>query len=172
VLGPEIARTSLGGPGAWAAISTASAIGAVLGGTLGLRWNPRYPLRAMFVTSLIGTSPLLVLLAAVAPLPALLAAAVASGMSISFFNLVWFAVVQRRIPGEELSRVSSWDALGSYAITPIGLAAAGPIGIALGISTTLYAAAALGVLGTVAVLAVPSVRNLTDDPSGGDQCRS
>src|ERR1019366_6091869 len=53
VLGPEIARTSLGGPGAWAAISTASGIGAVLGGTLGLRWNPRYPLRAMFVTSLI-----------------------------------------------------------------------------------------------------------------------
>jgi len=172
VLGPEIARTSLGGPGAWAAISTASGIGAALGGTLGLRWNPRYPLRAMFVTSLIGTSPLLVLLAAVAPLPALLAAAVISGMSISFFNLVWFAVVQRRIPGEELSRVSSWDALGSYAITPIGLAAAGPIGIALGISTTLYAAAALGVLGTVAVLAVPSVRNLTYDPSGGDQCRS
>lgn len=167
VLGPEIARTSLGGPGAWAAISTASGIGAVLGGTLGLRWNPRYPLRAMFVTSLIGTSPLLVLLAAVAPLPALLVAAVISGMSISFFNLVWFAVVQRRIPGEELSRVSSWDALGSYAITPIGLAAAGPIGIALGISTTLYAAAALGVLGTVAVLAVPSVRNLTDDPSDG-----
>ena len=169
VLGPEIARTSLGGPGAWAAISTASGIGAILGGTLGLRWNPRYPLRAMFVTSLIGTSPLLVLLAAAAPLPALLAAAVISGMSISFFNLVWFAVVQRRIPGEELSRVSSWDALGSYAITPIGLAAAGPIGIALGISTTLYAAAALGVLGTLAVLAVPSVRNLTDDPRGGEQ---
>jgi MFS family permease len=169
VLGPEIARTSLGGPGAWAAISTASGIGAVLGGTLGLRWKPRYPLRAMFVTSLIGTSPLLVLLAAVAPLPALLAAAVISGMSISFFNLVWFAVVQRRIPGEELARVSSWDALGSYAIAPIGLAAAGPIGIALGFSTTLYAAAALGVLGTVAVLAVPSVRNLTDDPSGDEE---
>jgi MFS family permease len=167
VLGPEIARTSLGGPGAWAAISTASGIGAVLGGTLGLRWNPRYPLRAMFVTSLIGTSPLLVLLAVVAPLPALLAAAVISGMSISFFNLVWFAVVQRQIPGEALSRVSSWDSLGSYAITPIGLAAAGPIGIALGISTTLYAAAALGALGTIAVLAVPSVRNLTDDPSAG-----
>jgi MFS family permease len=168
VLGPEIARTSLGGPAAWAAISTASGIGAVLGGTLGLRWNPRYPLRAMFVTSLIGTTPLLVLLGAAAPLPVLLVASVISGMSISFFNLVWFAVVQRRIPGEELSRVSSWDALGSYAITPIGLAAAGPIGIALGISTTLYAAAALGVLGTAAVLAVPSVRNLKDEPSSDD----
>jgi MFS family permease len=169
VLGPEIARTSLGGPGAWAAISTATGIGAILGGAVGLRWNPRYPLRAMFVASLIGTSPLLVLLAAVAPLPALLAAAVLSGMAISFFNLVWFAVVQRRIPGEELSRVSSWDALGSYAITPIGLAAAGPIGAALGFSTTLYAAATMGLLGTVAVLAVPSVRNLKYDASGDEQ---
>lgn len=161
VLGPEVARTSLGGPGAWAAISTASGLGAVLGGIFGLRWHPRFPLRAMFVTSLIGTSPLLVLLAAAAPLPALLGAALISGTSISFFNLVWFTVVQRKIPGTELSRVSSWDALGSYVISPIGLAAAGPVGVALGIPTTLYAAAALGVLGTLAVLAVPSVRNLT-----------
>jgi len=167
VLGPEIARASLGGAGAWAAISSATGIGAVLGGTIGLRWDPRHPLRAMFVTSLIGTTPLLVLLAAVAPLPALLAAALLSGMAISFFNLVWFAVVQRRIPGAELSRVSSWDALASYAVTPIGLAAAGPIGIALGFSTTLYAAAALGVLGTAAVLAVPSVRNLAYEPGAG-----
>jgi MFS family permease len=162
VLGPEVARTSLGGPAAWAAIGTASGIGALLGGTFGLRWHPRFPLRAMFVTSLLGTSPLLALLAASAPLPALLGAAVISGMSITFFNLVWFTVVQQRIPGEELSRISSWDALGSYVISPIGLAAAGPIGIALGIPTTLYAAAALGVLSTLAVLAVPSVRNLTN----------
>jgi hypothetical protein len=64
--------------------------------------------------------------------------------------------------------VSSWDALASDAITPIGLAAAGPIGVALGFSTTLYACAALGVIGTAAVLAVPSVRNLTNDPSRDD----
>jgi hypothetical protein len=64
--------------------------------------------------------------------------------------------------------VSSWDALGSYVISPIGLAAAGPVGIALGAPTTLYAAAALGALGTVAVLAVPSVRNLTYGPAGGE----
>ena len=163
VLGPEVARTSLGGPAAWAAISTAAGLGAVLGGIFGLRWHPRFPLRAMFVISLIGTSPLLVLLAATAPLPALLGAALISGMSISFFNLVWFTVVQRKIPGTELSRVSSWDALGSYVITPIGLAAAGPVGVALGIPATLYAAAALGALGTLAVLAVPSVRNLTGE---------
>jgi MFS family permease len=165
VLGPEVARTSLGGAAAWAAISSASGLGAVLGGIFGLRWRPRHPLRAMFVIALIGTTPLVVLLAATAPLALLLVAAVISGMSISFFNLVWFTVLQHRVPGEELSRVSSWDALGSYVISPIGLAAAGPVGIALGIPATLYGAAALGVLATAAVLAVPSVRNLADEPA-------
>lgn len=163
VLGPEIARVSLGGPGAWAAITASSGLGAVLGGTSGLRWSPRFPLRAMFVVSVLGTTPLLVLLAAPAPLAALLVAAVISGMSITFFNLVWFTVVQRKIPGEELSRVVSWDALGSYVASPIGLAAAGPIGAAIGASATLYGAAGLGALGSLAVLGVPSVRNLTYD---------
>ena len=166
VLGPEVARASLGGPAAWAAISTASGVGAVLGGTSGLRWHPRFPLRAMFVTSVIGTTPILVLLGATAPLPTLLVAAVLWGMSISFFNLVWFTVVQRKIPGEELSRVVSWDALGSYVANPIGLAAAGPIAIAIGIPATLYASAGLGALGSLAVLAVPSVRNLGYDDEG------
>jgi MFS family permease len=171
VLGPEVARASLGGPGAWAAISTAAGVGALLGGWWGLRWQPRFPLRAMFVTSVIGTTPVLLLLGAVAPLPALLAASVLSGMSISFFNLVWFTVVQRKIPGAELSRVVSWDALGSYVATPIGLAAAGPLGVALGIPATLYGAAALGAAGTLAVLTVPSVRNLRYEPGDANAAR-
>jgi MFS family permease len=166
VLGPQVARTSLGGPGAWAAITTASGLGAVLGGASGLRWQPRFPLRAMFVVALIGTTPLTVLLAARAPLAALLVAAVLSGMSITFFNLVWFTVVQRKIPGEELSRVVSWDALGSYVISPVGLAAAGPIAIAIGIPATLYGAAVLGVLATLAVLGVRPVRDLTYETAG------
>jgi hypothetical protein len=119
----------------------------------------------VFATSVVGTPALLALLAAAAPLPALLAAAVVSGVSLSFLNLVWFTVVQRAIPPDELSRVSSWDSLGSYAISPLGLAAAGPIALALGVSATLYAAAALFVLVTVAALAVPSVRNLTAVPT-------
>jgi predicted MFS family arabinose efflux permease len=169
VLGPEVARISLGGPAAWAAISTARGVGAVLGGVVGLRWRPRFPLRAMFATSIVGTPALLVLLAVAAPLSALLAAAVVSGIAISFFNLVWFTVVQRAIPPEELSRVSSWDSLGSYAISPVGLAAAGPIAIAFGISTTLWAAAALFVLVSVVPLAVPSVRNLAAGaPAAGE----
>jgi MFS family permease len=169
VLGPEVARSSLGGAGAWAAIGATSGAGAVLGGTAGLRWQPAFPLRAMFLGSIVGTTPLLVLLGVAAPLPLLLAAAVLWGMSISFFNLVWFTVVQRKIPGPELSRVISWDALGSYVAAPIGLALVGPIGVSLGIPATFYGAAVLGVLASAAVLAVPSVRNLT---YGADEASS
>lgn len=165
VLGPEVARISLGGPAAWAAISTARGIGAVLGGAVGLRWHPHFPLRAVFAASLLGTPALLALLAAAAPLPALLAAALVSGMALTLFNLIWFTVEQRAIPPGELSRVSSWDSLGSFAASPVGLAAAGPIAVAVGISTALYGAAAVFVLSSVAALAVPSIRNLSAAPS-------
>jgi predicted MFS family arabinose efflux permease len=169
VLGPEVARLSLGGPAAWAAISTARGIGAVLGGAVGLRWHPRFPLRAVFAVSLLGSPALLVLLAAAAPLAALLAAAIVSGIALTLFNLIWFTVVQRAIPPGELSRVSSWDALFSFAANPVGLAAAGPIAIAVGISTTLYGTAAVFVLASVAALAVPSIRNLSAAPGQPDR---
>jgi len=160
VLGPEVARRSLGGPAAWAAISTASGIGAVLGGSVGMRWRPRFPLRAIFAWSLVGTPALLALLADAAPLAALVTAAVVSGATLTLLNLTWFTVVQREIPRDELSRVSSWDTLGSYAINPVGLAVAGPVAVTVGIAATLYAAAAFFVLITLIVLAVPSVRDL------------
>ena len=160
VLGPEVARRSLGGPAAWAAISTASGIGAVLGGSVGMRWRPRFPLRAIFAWSLVGTPALLALLADAAPLAAMVTAAVVSGATLTLLNLTWFTVVQREIPRDELSRVSSWDTLGSYAINPVGLAVAGPVAVTVGIAATLYAAAAFFVLITLIVLAVPSVRDL------------
>jgi hypothetical protein len=47
----------------------------------------------------------------------------------------------------------------------VGLAATGPIALAVGVSSTLYAGAALYVLVTVAALAVPSVRRLAAAPA-------
>jgi len=64
VLGPQVARSSLGGPGAWAAISTALGLGALLGGVLGMRWRPRHPLRAAFLAFLLAGPALFVALAA------------------------------------------------------------------------------------------------------------
>ena len=161
VLGPQVARLSLGGPGAWAAISTALGLGAVLGGMIGLRWRPRHPLRAAFISFLIAGPALLVLLAAHAPLALILAAALIDGSSGTLFNVFWFTAQQQEIPPAELSRVSSWDYLGSLALQPVGLAVSGPIGAAIGLSTTLYAAAGLFLVLLLTVLAVPSVRNFS-----------
>ena len=43
VLGPYIAKQSLGGPGAWAVIVTGEAIGSLAGGIAGLRFRPSRP---------------------------------------------------------------------------------------------------------------------------------
>lgn len=159
VLGPAVARESLGGAGAWATIAAALGIGSIAGGALALRWKPHHPVRAGFLATLVGEPILLALLGAGGPLAAIVVFAVVSGAAASIFNVYWFTLLQREIPDEELSRVSSWDYLGTYALQPIGLAAVGPIAVVFGISTTLYAAGALAALTTCIVLAMPAVRN-------------
>ena len=51
VLGPLVAKTHLGGAAAWAAILISGALGAILGGMLGLRIRPRRPLVTTLATS-------------------------------------------------------------------------------------------------------------------------
>lgn len=163
VLGPEVARTSLGGAGAWAAISTGLGLGALLGGLVGLRWRPRYPLRAAFIAFLTAGPAMYALLAAHAPVPVIAILAVVDGGSGTVFNTLWFTALQRDVPPGELSRVSSWDYLGSLAILPIGQAVSGPVGEAIGISTTLYGAGLLFAVLLLGVLAIPAVRNFRVD---------
>jgi MFS family permease len=164
VLGPEVCEKALGGPGAWAAISAVTGVGAVAGGVFALRWKPAHPLRAAFTISLFGAPLTLLLLGAHAVLWLILLTALIEGVTGTFFNAVWFTAVQQAVPAEEISRVTSWDVVGSYALQPVGLALAGPIAAVIGISTTLYAAGGIFLLITLAVIAVPSIRNFTGPP--------
>jgi len=166
VLGPDVAKNYLGGPGAWAAISAVTGVGAIAGGLLALRWKPTHPLRAAFTIGLFGAPLTLLLLGAHAALWVILVTALIEGVTGSFFNAVWFTAMQQAVPADELSRVTSWDAVGSYALAPVGLALAGPIGEAVGVSTTLYAAGGFFLLITLALIAVPSIRNFTGAPQG------
>jgi MFS family permease len=164
VLGPQVARSSLGGPAAWAAISATLGVGAILGAMLGMRWRPRHPLRVAFIGFLIAGPALFVLLAAHAPLALILPVALIDGGSGALFNVFWFTALQGDVPSAELSRVSSWDWMGTLGLQPIGLAASGPVAAAIGVATTLYGAAALFLVLIGAVLAVPAVRNFTGRP--------
>jgi len=161
VLGPAVARSHLGGAGAWAAISAALGAGAVAGGLAGLRWRPRRPLRVAFLVFLVSGPALLVLVGAHAPLVAIIAVALVDGAAASLFNAWWYTAQQTEVPAAELSRVSSWDYLGSLVLYPAGLAVVGPVGAAVGFSGTLYAAAAVGVVLSALVLLVPEVRNFS-----------
>jgi MFS family permease len=161
VLGPQVMRLAFNGAAAWAAISVARGIGALAGGMLGLRWEPRFPLRATFISFLLGTPALLAAVAAHAPIEAIITFALVDGVTAGLFNTLWFTAIQRRVPSAQLSRVAAWDALASYTLQPVGQAASGPVGSALGLSTTLFGAAALTLCFIVGVLAFPAVRNFT-----------
>ena len=161
VLGPQIARVSLGGPGAWAAIVVALGAGSIAGGVIALRARPRHPFRLSFGLFVVVTPALLWLVAAHAPLALILPVAVIDGSSGTMFNTFWFTAVQSDVPTAELARVFSWDYLGSVAILPVGQALSGPVGAALGLSTTLYAAGGVSLVLFALALAVPSVRNFS-----------
>ncbi len=161
VLGPEIARESLGGPGAWAAIVVALGAGSIAGGVKALRARPPHPFRLSFALFLVVTPTLLALVAAHAPLPVILPVAFIDGGSGTMFNTFWFTAVQSDVPAGELARVMSWDYFGSVAILPLGQALSGPVAAALGTSTTLYGAAALTAVLFGLGLAVPAVRNFS-----------
>jgi hypothetical protein len=83
-----------------------------------------------------------------------------AGVGNEIFGLLWHTTVQQEIPPDMLSRVYSYDALGSLALVPIGYAIAGPIADAIGIRATLWGAAAIGFAVTLAVLLVRDVRRL------------
>jgi hypothetical protein len=166
VLGPVIARDELGGAAAWGAILTGGAIGGLLAGLAGLRFKPRRPILASFALWSLGALPALALLP---PAPAV-AVAVANGVfifGVVLGNVLYETVVQREIPAERLSRVSSFDWAVSIVVMPLGLALAGPVADAIGRDATLVGGAALIVGSAVAGMAVPSVRALRASPVGG-----
>jgi MFS family permease len=156
VLGPLISKEELGGPGAWATILTAGGIGSVVGGVVAMRIRPSRPLLVACVAPLpMVLQPLL--LAAAAPVWAISAASFLAGAGISIHLTLWFTVFQREIPEQAQSRVSSYDALGSFVFMPLGYAIVGPIAAAVGTDPTLVAAALIETACTVIILAIPSV---------------
>jgi MFS family permease len=159
VLGPFVADRALGGSAGWGAILAAQAAGMIVGGFASIRFRPRRPLFAGNLAILLIALPL-VLLAAPAPFPLVMAAAFVAGAGVEFFEVVWATTLQQQIPPERLSRVSSYDLLGSFVLVPIGTVVVGPLAQAVGAQDVLWAAAGVVVVATSAVLCVGDVRRL------------
>lgn len=156
VLGPAIADQRLGGAAAWAAILTAGGVGAVLGGLFALRYRPRRPLVASILWSTLLV-PALLTLGWGAPVWAVALGSFVSGVGIAIHVALWFTIFQREVPEHAQSRVASFDALGSFVLSPLGAAIAGPAALALGNDGALSLAAAVIMIGSVVMLTIPAV---------------
>jgi MFS family permease len=159
VLGPSVAKRHLGGAAAWGGVLTATSVGLVLSGVLMLHWRPR---RILFVATL-AVFPMalpLLALARPAPLVIVIAAGFIAGFSVEIFGVLWDTAMQQEIPQEKLSRLYSYDALGSWALMPTALAVLGPVAAWVGTRTTLLACAVLVVAATSPVLLSRDVRTL------------
>lgn len=164
VLGPTIAREELGGAAAWGFILSAEAAGLVLGGLLMLWLKPR---RILLVgcAAMLLTVPGLLLLSLGAPTILIAAAYLLAGIGIEIFGVFWDISVQQNVPQEKLSRVYSYDAVGSFVLIPLGLVVAGPLAEAVGTDQALWLAAGTIAVGVLAMLAVRDVRTLERLPA-------
>jgi MFS family permease len=160
VLGPLVAKRDLGGAAAWATIVSAFGVGSIAGGLLALRLRPRRPLLASCLAAIpYGTQTLAFGLGL--PLPALVAVATVAGVGIAIHLALWFTVFQQQVPEAARSRVSSYDALGSFVLIPLGAALAGPVASLVGVSATLIASGAISLICIAIVIAQPSVWAIT-----------
>ena len=99
-------------------------------------------------------------LAVPAPEAVLLGTGFAWGFASEIFGVMWTVAMQQQIPRDKLSRVSSYDMLGSFVLMPVGVAAAGPIAAFAGQRATLVGCAVLTVVATAPVLLSSDVRRL------------
>jgi len=160
-LAPLIARDDYGSAGVFGLLESMAGVGAVIGAVLALRWRPRYPLR---------TGLLLVLawpvqdatFALGAPIALVAVLAFATGFGFSLMVIWWETALVRHIPANLLSRVSSYDWMGSLALLPLGYAIAGPLANALGAQHVLLVGSGIGLLMLGATLVPRSTRELTN----------
>jgi MFS family permease len=158
-LGPVVAERDLGGAAAWGTVLAMLGVGALGGSLLATLIRPSRPLVLVALTEGLFALPL-AFLAAGSSVPLLAFAALLSGAGMMLGMTVWESTLQRYVPDESLSRVTSYEWFGSFVFFPIGLAAWGPIAATIGVSVSLWIAFTLFIASIVALLAVPDVRRL------------
>ncbi|WP_043179908.1 MFS transporter [Streptomyces sp. NRRL F-5123] len=159
VYGPLVSRDHLGGAGPWGLALAAGGLGTACGAVLMMRWKPRRVLLVgtlcVFPLALPGAA-----LALLLPAWTLALVMFAGGVAIEVFAVGWMLAMHQEIPEDLMSRVAAYDWLGSVAMTPLAVAAAGPAASAFGLRPALWGSSALVVLLTALVLLLRDVRTL------------
>ncbi len=154
VLGPAVAKAQYGSAGAFGVILVAFGTGSLTGGLVGLRWRPRRPL--VVGLTLCAIWPCVgIALAFGAPRGVVYVIAAGGSFGTALFEIFWSTLLAQEIPPQALSRVSSFDWMGSLSLLPVGYALAGPIGAAFGEREVLVVFGILTVLTTLAGAFLP-----------------
>ena len=157
VLGPLATKESGHGAREWSLVLAVSTVGMILTGLALLRIPLKKPL-------VYGIAPMLFMatwifsisLSTTIIIPIIIS--FFAGVAIEVFYVAWSTSMQNNIPEEAYSRVISYDALGSYALAPLGLIFIGPIAERIGTDNALYILSALVLFATVTALSVREVR--------------
>jgi Major Facilitator Superfamily len=159
VYGPLVAKDFLGGAAAWGVITASEGVGLLIGGLILLRYRPQRPLFVGVAALLVWSLPILCL-AGLRTTAVIAGGYLLAGVALELFNTSWAVALQQHVPLERLSRVSAYDALGSFVFIPAGLTLAGPVAQAVGLTNALLLAAGVVVLADLLALSVREVREL------------
>ena len=162
VLGPLATKESGYGPREWSLVLAVSTVGMIITGLVLLKVRLTKPL-------VYGITPMLLMATWIfsitfsADIWIPIIVAFFAGVAIEIFYVAWSTSMQHNIPEEAYSRVVSYDALGSYALAPLGLIFIGPLAEQIGTKNALYILAALVFVAAIGALSVREVRQVRNE---------
>jgi MFS family permease len=164
-LGPAVTRDVYGHIGLYGVFVALYGAGCLGGSLLAVLWRFTRPLRNTLLLAFLWPAMSIVLAIGI---PRGLAGAwmVVAGVESGLFMVTWETALARHIPPAALSRVSSYDWMGSLALLPVGYVAAGPLASVFGARTVLGVGGAIGVVATSLTLLPRSTRELRAEPAG------
>ena len=159
VLGPLNFSKMENGPQFWSFNLAALTAGMLTGSVISLKMHFGRPLLfAMLIIS--ATAIWDFSLALKTPLWFSLVCAFLAGIAVDIFMVIWNTSLQTHIPEESYSRVVAYDAFGSFGLSPVGIAIAGPLAQLFGVSNMILVTGATTLIAALAALLIKSVRDL------------
>jgi len=159
ILGPLIALEEFDGAKSWSLVLTFEGIGLIIGSIIGVKIKLKYPLRFLLIISF-SISLYMWSMARPQSIWFIAFCALLWGLTLDLWITIWSTAMAREVPREALSRVSAFDAMGTMLLRPVGLAIAGPLSLAFGLSNTLYALSIFSAICIFGMLATPAMRNM------------
>ena len=160
VLGPLVALEHFNGAKSWSFVITAESAGLIVGALIAIKLKFKYPIRFLQISSFTVTFYILSL-GKPQSLLVIAFCAFLFGITLDLWSTLWYTALHRKVPQEALSRVSSFDALGSVMFKPIGLAIAAPLSTLMGMQNLIFLLAGITVLAIVLPLFSKEVWNMS-----------